>query len=525
MAYSDDLSIVIESEFAVAGAILADIDSWPLVASLRPDDFADPLASAMHAYLGEAIRSGSPLGLESLALKLDPFASFHEYGGKRFLFDLYDRAPAPATIPALVAEIATNASRRRVQQNLRSQLSDDEFFSILDEEKKRRQSIGHKRISFTPYEFRPTHEIPRRRWVYGRHLLRRYVSLTVAPGGMGKSSLAVVEALAMVTGRNLLGDHPHETCRVWYWNGEDDDEETERRLAAACRHYGITEKDIGGRLMINSGRQLDLTLAASSRDGYTVNETVLSDLEREILEHQIDVIVIDPLVAAHQVAENDNSAVAALVRALSKLAENTSCAVELVHHIRKPGGGVKQDTDVNDARGASALIGGVRSARVLNPLDKAEADRLGIKDRLSYFRVDSGKSNLAKRTEDGVWRQLISIDMDNGGGLTSDLVGVVASWEPPGLFAGVTVHDTAEVQRLVDLGEYRLDVQAKQWVGLAVGEAMSWDSTDKDVRKKIKAMVDVWISNGILVVEHRPDAKREMKSFVVSGEPIDVCRT
>ena len=43
--------------------------------------------------------------------------------------------------------------------------------------------------------------------------------------------------------------------------------------------------------------------------------------------------------------------------------------------------------------------------------------------------------------------------------------------------------------------------------------------------KKIKAMVDVWISNGILVVEHRPDAKREMKSFVVSGEPIDVCRT
>ena len=46
--------------------------------------------------------------------------------------------------------------------------------------------------------------------------------MTVAPGGVGKSSLMAVETLAQVTGQNLLGEKPARgALRVWLWNLED----------------------------------------------------------------------------------------------------------------------------------------------------------------------------------------------------------------------------------------------------------------------------------------------------------------
>jgi RecA-family ATPase len=44
-----------------------------------------------------------------------------------------------------------------------------------------------------------------RDWIYGKHLLRGIVSMTIASGAVGKTSLKIVEALALATGRNLLG--------------------------------------------------------------------------------------------------------------------------------------------------------------------------------------------------------------------------------------------------------------------------------------------------------------------------------
>src|SRR3954471_19131190 len=97
--------------------------------------------------------------------------------------------------------------------------------------------------------------IPRREWLYGKEFIRRYVTTTVAPGGVGKSSHAIVEALAMASGRNLIGDEPVGKLRVWIWNGEDPEDELQRRIVAAMLHYGITPGDIEGRLFVDSGRK------------------------------------------------------------------------------------------------------------------------------------------------------------------------------------------------------------------------------------------------------------------------------
>ena len=66
-----------------------------------------------------------------------------------------------------------------------------------------------------PYVSRGAANIPPRDWVYGGHYLRKYVSGTVSPGGVGKSALALAEAVAMATGSDLFdGNRPITRKRV-----------------------------------------------------------------------------------------------------------------------------------------------------------------------------------------------------------------------------------------------------------------------------------------------------------------------
>ena len=89
-------------------------------------------------------------------------------------------------------------------------------------------------------------------------LVRQFLSMTIAPGGVGKSSLIATETLAMVTGRALLGVKPDRPLKVWLWNLEDPQIETARKIQAACLHSGIKREEIEGRLFANSGRDQPL---------------------------------------------------------------------------------------------------------------------------------------------------------------------------------------------------------------------------------------------------------------------------
>lgn len=380
------------------------------------------------------------------------------------------------------------------------------------------------RLEPTPYVWTAPSAIPRREWLYGHHLIRRYVSLTVAPGGMGKSSLLMAEALAMVTGRELLGEHPAKPLRVWYWNGEDDQDENHRRMAALCSHYQIDAGLIGNRLFMDTGREKDILLATSDATGFRINPD-LGLLQEALLSRAIDVLMLDPFVASHNVGENDNMAINGVIRGLARVAERASCAIELAHHVRKPGGGVVADTDVNDARGASALIGGVRSARVLNVMGKPEAERLEIDNRFAYFRVDNAKANLAPRTEQATWRHIVSVDLENGGDLPSDHVGVVVEWKLPGIFSDMSDDIIPTVQAAVRAGAYRYDWKSPEWLGFFVGELCRIDATEKTGRARVEKMIDEWIKNDVLAKTIKPDPQRKMKAFLIVGDTVISARS
>ena len=378
------------------------------------------------------------------------------------------------------------------------------------------------RLSPTPFTWTAPELLPKRQWLYGRHLIRKYVSTTIAPGGLGKSSLIVVEVLAMTSGRNLIGDDPTGQLRVWYWNGEDGQDENLYRIVAAASHHGLSPADFQERLWTDSGREKQIVIASDTRRGFEVNEEVVAEIIAHIIRHKIDVLIIDPFIAAHEVQENDNGAINAVVRALGRIAEFGNCAVELVHHVRKPGAGISSETDVNDARGASALIGGVRSARVLNVMSKDEAAEFEIENRLSYFRVDNGKSNLTARSETAVWRRIVSYDLQNHvpDEYGSDHIGVVEKWAVPGLFSNAPSNAAERAQAIISLGQYRYDVKAKEWGGYAIAESMGVDPTTREGKQTLEKMIDRWIETGVMQKVILPDANRIPRAFLKAENPM-----
>jgi hypothetical protein len=377
-------------------------------------------------------------------------------------------------------------------------------------------------IKANPFTLGDPRAIPPRERLYGHHYVRRFLSATVAPGGGGKSALAIVEALAMATGKNLLGVLPAAPLRVWYWNGEDPTDELQRRVTAVCMHYGIAPDAIGDRLFINSGRDTEIILARDDRNGVKIAVPVIDALRREIRDRQIEVLILDPFVASHAVSENDNGKINAVCRQLAMLAEETNCAIELVHHVRKGTFGQGEYT-VDDARGASALLAAVRSARTLNTMTKDEAARAGVDNHRSYFRVDNGKANLAPPAENSTWHRHVGVQLGNGVNIphAGDNVGVVTAWNWPDPSEDVTAEDVRAVQAAVAAGEWREDVRSgDKWIGKAVADVLGFDAKDALGKANIKALVKSWLKDGTLKLVERRDAKRNMRNFVEVGKKV-----
>jgi hypothetical protein len=93
----------------------------------------------------------------------------------------------------------------------------------------------------TPFKYRPAIEIPKRAWLYSRHYLRGCATATIAPPGFNKSCRSLTELIIMALDRPLLGETPtaEGPLRCWYWSGEDELEEIERRIAAICDHHKL----------------------------------------------------------------------------------------------------------------------------------------------------------------------------------------------------------------------------------------------------------------------------------------------
>jgi len=384
-------------------------------------------------------------------------------------------------------------------------------------------------IIATPFVWRDPSTLPRREFVYGKHLVRRYVSVTVAPGGVGKSSMVVADCLAMVTGRPLLmGNGLADPLRVWLFNAEDPRDEMERRIAAACIHYGIGAADIGDRLFLDSGREQDLVVAVSDKNGVKIAAPIVEAVVEQLKRNRIDVMIIDPFVSTHGVPENDNGAIDKVAKLWAHIADECNVAIEVVHHVRKTS---DRDASVEDSRGAVSLLAAARSARVLNRMTSAQAEAAGMEpeERFSFFNVQYGKANLSKLNGKLAWHRMASVKLGNGGGgnlkgVLQDDAGVVTRWEWPSAAAvaeKVPQEAFTAIRARIAGGDYGQSSNAGDWAGHIVGEVLEIDTTDKAGKRRIEAMLRAWIDDGQLAIEHKKLApKYSMRPYVVAPQEV-----
>jgi hypothetical protein len=346
-----------------------------------------------------------------------------------------------------------------------------------------------------------------RRWIYGRELVRNYVSVLGSPGGTGKTAYAIAVALSIVTGRALLDPHPlapspqnflHKPgARVWINNLEDPMEEMLLRLKGAFIRHKIQHADVDGKLFVNSGR--DQPLIITQRIGNALVATPVVDaLVAAIKARQIDVIIVDPFVQAHTAEENRNDEMNLVMSLWGVVAAKGDCAVWLIHHFRKGG----QAGDSESFRGAVAVQGAARVMSTLSVMSAEEAEKLGVpvEEKWQYIRKDSAKANLAPQADRADWFQLASVPIGNPTleYPLGDNVQTVLPWTPPTAFDGVPWSDILRCLQMIDDGPgggdfYSEATQAKRWAGHAIMATLG------KTKHQAAAIVKTWVDNGVLI--------------------------
>ena len=250
---------------------------------------------------------------------------------------------------------------------------------------------------------------------------------------------------------------------------------------------------------------------------------MVEGLIAEIKRLDIGVLIVDPFVSTHTVNENDNSAINAVIGAFREVADRGDCAVELVHHTRKPAqAGGNAPTTVEDGRGAGSFHGAVRSMRAISRMSDGDADKWDIEadERRLYFHVHDGKPSMQRPTSKADWYRLESVDLGNASqDWPSDNVGVVSAWVPPAPLSDVTLIDLQKIQEKIAEGsDWQQSIQAENWVGNLVCEILEYDSSEKSARFKVKDLLKIWIKSGALKVVSGLTKHRKPTKFVVVGE-------
>jgi hypothetical protein len=368
----------------------------------------------------------------------------------------------------------------------------------------------------TAYAVPDENTLPSWDWLYGKHLLRGTVSGTVAAGGTGKSTKAIVEALAITTGKPLLGVPVPKPCRVLLINLEDNRLAMHKRIVAAMKHYGLTQADLGERLFVIAKGETKIKIAGMMKRvrglAFERDDDIIASLIDFITKNNIDVVSVDPFVKTHGVSENDNVLIQAVVECYDDIAEQARCAIHLWHHTRKQGDGA---ISVESARGAIAFVDACRSVSVLETMTKAEGDKLKVEGHASlYLKEYNGKRNFAPPPDQATWYRFINVALNGGFG---DDVGVITPWQPPSARkVELTLALVEQIKREVAAGEWRESIQAEMWVGKAVAKVLGLDA-DAD-KLMVKNIVSQFLKNGVLKTVPGRDAKREPRMFVVCGD-------
>jgi len=372
-------------------------------------------------------------------------------------------------------------------------------------------------------------EIPRRPWLVPGFLLRRHLSVLVAPPGSGKSLLTLQIAIMMATATAWGDWYPRGRIKTLIINSEDDSDEMRRRFAAAVNVMSPTGKTLEDyqeelREHVAIADQPERIIIAKSdfRTKTVIRQPAFDDIIATIKAGKFDVVIIDPFAETFEGDENSNSELKWAAVLWREIARQTNCAVLLVHHTRKYAAGGAGDMDA--ARGAGALVGVARVVSTVFTMTEPEAQMFlpadaDVDQRHKYLRFDDAKANLSLVTFKARWFEKLTITLPNGtDDEPADQVGALKPWKPASVFDKVDVGLARNILLAIDKGIisktgpklatvsgekvepvpdlYTLTRRGKtatRWAGDVVKEFVD-PCSDKDAQR----LLGSWIKSGVL---------------------------
>jgi AAA domain/Bifunctional DNA primase/polymerase, N-terminal len=348
------------------------------------------------------------------------------------------------------------------------------------------------------------HRIPPRDWVVPGLLLKRAMSMLVAPAGSGKSLLTLQMSIAVALGIEWGGWMPRKPEKVLVINAEDDLDEMRRRLCAAAKEMGVTQADLAGKLFLAETPESIVIAKMDARSKSVVRTPLVEDLVRTIAHHGIGFVVADPFAETFEGDENSNSEVKWAGVLWREVARRTASSLLLVHHTRKYASAMAGDADAS--RGGGSMIGVARILCTFFDMteDEALVMDVPVEERNSYVRFDDGKGNYSRRGTVR-WFHKKTVTLNNGTGfIPGDEVGVLVPWKPAGPTDGITMSILTMCWDRIDrgledkaghpTGSYYSPAQSSRdrWVGHVITDELGRSE------EAAKAILKEWLKNRVL---------------------------
>lgn len=357
--------------------------------------------------------------------------------------------------------------------------------------------------------------VPPRPWLCVKLLMLAQLTILVAPGSAGKSSLSLAIAAHGALG---LDFGPYKTTKPFssiIYNGEDDVMEQTRRLYAVCAAYNLNFAEVRQRIMLLSEEDFDMKLVVMNGRNATPNDVMINSLVELASSPDVGLVVYDPLVDMHDVDEADSPQMNIVMKVMKQIARRAEVATLILHHTSK-GGNAKQEERVGNidiSRGASGIVNKVRIGFTLLNASNQDAQDYGLQDRErhTWVRLDDAKMNLTLAGDEATWFRKEGVKLPNG-----DVVGVLK-------YAKLTKSDNHIRLRVADL--LITTMQANGTASYTMTQAIAiikqneplWSNqTDAAVRQKLEGMFTTGVQvRGITVKVTRGDGAKSPALVVI----------
>lgn len=224
------------------------------------------------------------------------------------------------------------------------------------------------------------------------------VGALIGTGGVSKSMLAIIEAIHIASGCDMLGTGEINIGGVAILALEDDAQVLHHRLYSISKHLTDAQR-------VNAARNLHIY-------PITLNILDMNGAVTEALAQNCRLLIVDTLRRAHDLDENDTRQMAGVLALMERVAKSSGAAVLFVHHQGKSAITGGTTAEATSARGATVLIDNSRFCMALSAVQEKECAGLGIpvEYRRSYIRCSWPKLSysapmpdiILKRIEGGV---------------------------------------------------------------------------------------------------------------------------